>query len=99
MCNLYFFLFAAQQPNSGLDLLIFEVSSSYKIRNMYSQYDPSERVISLLQNFHSGDQIKKNGMGWARDNMEDGKSAWSVWWGDLRELKHLEGIDVDEKMC
>jgi hypothetical protein len=36
ICN-SLILFVAQQPHSGLDHLIFEVSRSYNFRNMYTQ--------------------------------------------------------------
>jgi len=52
-----------------------------------------------LTKYYSGDQIKKNGMGWACGNVAyigERRSAYWVWWGTLKGKGHLEdpGVDV-----
>jgi hypothetical protein len=34
-------------------------------------------------------------MGGACDTMGNRRGAHMVWWGDLKERKHLEGLDID----
>jgi len=46
----------------------------------------------------SGDQLEKNEMGRACSSMGNGEAYTGFWWGNLREIYHLEYPGVDGRI-
>jgi len=91
---MYFFLFVAQQSNSGLNRSILEVSRSHKLVT----------CTASRTSLDEWSAYRRISFGWSNQKECDG---WGTWHygrqeryierlvGDLKERKHLKGIEVD----
>jgi hypothetical protein len=52
-------------------------------------------MICTAHQYYSGNQIKKNEMGWVCSTYWKGEVYAGFWWGNLRERDHLEDPGVD----
>jgi hypothetical protein len=52
-------------------------------------------MIAPFTKYYSGDQTKKNEMGWVWGR---GEVRTGLWWENLRERDHLEDLDVHRRI-